>query len=189
MNNEKNNLYVLRYKSSGHYYVGTAENLEERILKHWRRTSKLPQWSKLNKSKNGFIFYWFRFNGDGVSRSEADLCENHLAKLIARQIKFINEKKFIKEVHVGNNDFIDGKPERNKEKYINDNDNNKMELNDIDKMIYNSLKGIKSLKPRKIKKRLLIECSEIGCVGQYHENDSWNRAVVWLKFSCENKEK
>lgn len=85
---QKNNLYVLRYKRFGHYYVGTAEQFDERMFVHWRRTSKLPEWSILNESKQGFIFYWFYIEGDGVSRSKADLCENHLAKLIDRKIKW-----------------------------------------------------------------------------------------------------
>lgn len=52
----KNNLYVLRYNETGNYYVGTAINLEKRMLVHWRRESKLPIWSKKNKSKKGFKY-------------------------------------------------------------------------------------------------------------------------------------
>ncbi len=181
------NLYVLRYKRFGHYYVGTAENFKERMLDHWKEISDAPQWSILNKSKQGFIFYWFIIEEDGVSRSDADLCENHLAKLIARKIKCINGKNFIKEVHVGNNNFIDGKPENNKEKYINNN-KNVMELNDIDKEIYNYLKKLRTLKSSKMKKRLSIKCFEVGCVGKYQEQDNWDDAVALIKFSCERKE-
>ncbi|MDE5802485.1 MAG: hypothetical protein K2I22_06170 [Lachnospiraceae bacterium] len=189
--NKKINLYVLRYKHSGHYYVGTAENFEKRMLVHWRRESgsvkRLPNWSFENKSKQGFIFYLFNIEGDGVSQSYADLCENHLAKLIARKIKYINEKKFIKEVHVGNNKFIDGKVGKyDKNNNVN---SNQKELNDIDKGIYMYLKNLKSLNPQKVNKRLSIKCIEIGCVSEYHQNDSWNEAVVRFKFSCENKEK
>lgn len=187
---EKWNLYVLRYKRFGHYYVGTAENFKERMLDHWKEISDAPQWSKVNRSKQGFIFYWFTIEENGVSRSDADLCENHLAKLITRRIKCINEKRFIKEVHVGNNDFIDGKPERNKEKHINNNDdNNKMEINDIDKEIYNYLKNLCSLKSTRMKKKLLIKCIEVGCVGNYHQEDKWDDSIVLFKFSHENKEK
>lgn len=187
---QKNNLYVLRYKRFGHYYVGTAERFDKRMFVHWRRTSKLPEWSILNESKQGFIFYWFYIEGDGVSRSKADLCENHLAKLIARKIKYINEKNFIKEVHVGNNNFIDGKPENNKEKYINRNDNieNKMEINDIEKEVYDYLKKLRSLKPLKIKKRLSIKCCRIGYIEEFHQNQchkSWEQ-VETLEFSCDN---
>lgn len=188
---KKNNLYVLRYKRFGHYYVGTAEDFGERMLVHWRRISKLPQWSSLNESKQGFIYYWFNIEGDGVSRSEADLCENHLAKLIARKIKCINEKNFIKEVHVGNNNFIDGKPESDKGKYINNNDNNntnKMELNDIDKEIFIYLTKLRSLKPIKLKKRLSIKCCRIGYIGEYHSNQCHKKLeqVERAKFLINN---
>lgn len=92
---KKNNLYVLRYNHSGNYYVGTAEDLQKRMTIHWRKKSrkKLPSWSRDNKSYKGFVFYWFHIEGNGVSRSHADLCENHLAKLITRKIEYINQKK------------------------------------------------------------------------------------------------
>lgn len=185
LSSEKNNLYVLRYKYSGNYYVGTAEDFKERMIEHWKEISDSPEWSKWNKSKQGFIFYWFFIEKDGVSRSDADLCENHLAKLIARKIKYINERDFIREVHVGNNKFIDGKTEYNRKKYINNEDNDQMELNDIDKEIYNYLKKLKSLKSFKMKKRLSIKCFEVGCVGKYQQNDSWDKAIVKFRFSCE----
>lgn len=186
--NEKINLYVLRYKYSGNYYVGTAENIESRMLVHWRRESasvkRLPNWSFKNKSKQGFIFYWFNIEGGGVSQSYADLCENHLAKLIARRIKNINEKNFIKEVHVGNGGFIDGVVPENPEDPEYDN-----KLNDIDKKIYIYLKNLRSLKPKKVSKRLSIKCFKIGCIGEYHQSDSWDKNVTWIEFSCDNKEK
>lgn len=56
MFSKKNNLYVLRYNDTGNYYVGTATNLEKRMLVHWRRESKLPIWSKKNKSKRDSNF-------------------------------------------------------------------------------------------------------------------------------------
>lgn len=186
---KKVKLYVLRYNYSGHYYVGTAENINKRMLVHWKRTSKskkrLPKWSRINKSTNGFIFYWFNIEGHGVSQSYADLCENHLAKLIARVIKCINEKKFIKKVHVGNSKFIDGRD--NKIKIVIDNTKN--EINDIDKEIYNYLKKLTSLKPKKVEKRLSIKCYEVGYVGKYHQNDSWDEVALSFKFSCEDEEK
>lgn len=67
------------------------------MLEHWKETSESPDWSKLNKSKQGFIFYWLIIEEDGVSRSDADHCENHLAKLIARKIKCINEKNSLRK--------------------------------------------------------------------------------------------
>ena len=190
--NEKNKLYVLRYKHSGNYYVGTAEDLKKRMSVHWKRISqskkRLPEWSSLNESTKGFIYYWFYIDGDGVSRSEADLCENHLAKLITRKIKYINEKNFIEKVHVGNNKFIDGiavEDKKDKNKYV---ENKGKKLNDIDKEIYNYLIKLRSLKPKKVKKRLSIKCFEIGYIGKYHQNDSWDEAVVLFKFSCGNRE-
>ncbi len=39
-NQEKWNLYVLRYNYSGNYYVETTLDFEERILDHWRRDSE-----------------------------------------------------------------------------------------------------------------------------------------------------
>ncbi len=109
-NKEKWYLYVLRYNYSGNYYVGITNNLENRMLVHWRRTStkrKLPIWSKMNKSTKGFRFYWFNINNIGVSQSYADHCENMLAKNVVKKIKDINNEKFIKKVHTGNGNCID----------------------------------------------------------------------------------
>lgn len=112
-NNKKNwNLYILRYNSSGNYYVGITENPEKRMLVHWRRKSKrkgLPKWSNINESKQGFKFYWFDIDKDVVSQSCADRRENQLAQRLFKKIIDVNNEKPIEEIHVGNGKFIDGK--------------------------------------------------------------------------------
>ena len=103
--NKKWNLYVLRYNYSGNYYVGTTPDFENRMLTHWRRTStnnNLPMWSKENKSINGFKYYWFKINKEGVEQGKAEHCENCLADLLVEEIKKLN-----KEIHVGNGKRID----------------------------------------------------------------------------------
>lgn len=191
---KKNNLYVLRYKTSGNYYVGTAEDLQNRMTDHWRKTSKkkVPGWSRENGSKEGFMFYWFHIEENGVSRSHVDLCENHLAKLITRKIKYINQKKYIREVHVVNNKFFNGSDigyNKNKSdisNYIKEKSG--ITIDDLDKEIYIYLTNLKSLKSPKIQKRLSIKCVKCGYVSKYHLYDNWNEAVVYLNFSNESTE-
>lgn len=175
---KKVNLYVLRYKYSGHYYVGTAEDFEKRMLVHWRRTStkrKLPIWSKMNKSTKGFRFYWFKINKNGVSQSEADHWENQLAKKLVDKIEDINNKKFIKKVHVGNGNCIDRKFRYDIKTVISDINH---EFNEIDEMIADFL-----INPEKLgfeKDEIKIECCNIGYLGEYHssQHDKSLREVV-----------
>lgn len=59
-----------------------------------------------------------------------------------------------------------------------------MELNDIDKELFIYLTKLRSLKPRKLKKRLSIKCCRIGYVGEYHLNQchkKWEQ-VEKVKF-------
>lgn len=184
---ENINLYVLRYNYSGHYYVGTAEDFEKRMLKHWRRNStskkRLPKWSSINKSTQGFIFFWFNIIESGVTQSHADFCENYLAIQIASKIKCINEDKFIKEVHVGNNKFIDGKD--NNIKIVIDDSKN--ELNYIDKKIMNYFKNPEPLKTKK--GEFQIKCCGFGFVEEYdcsQCNKSWNE-VTSVELPIDNE--
>lgn len=175
---KKINLYVLRYKYSGHYYVGTAEDFGKRMLVHWRRTStkrKLPIWSKMNKSTKGFRFYWFNVNKNGVSQSEADHWENQLAKKIVEKIYDINKKNFIKEVHVGNGNRIDRKYRYDIKTVISDIKN---EFNEIDEIIADFLINTEKLGFRK--DEVQIECCNIGYFEEYNSSQhdkSWREVV------------
>lgn len=182
MSSEKNsemfNLYVLRYNYSGNYYVGITNNFEKRMLVHWRRTSikrKLPIWSKMNKSTKGFRFYWFNINKNGVSQSEADHYESQLAKKIVEKIGYINNKKFIKNVHIGNGNCIDREYEYDTKIEIS---SIKNEFNDIDEMISDFL-----INPEKLgfkEDKIQIECCNIGYLGEYDSSQhdkSWREVV------------
>lgn len=175
---ENFNLYVLRYNYSGNYYVGITSNFEKRMFVHWRRTSikrKLPIWSKRNKSTRGFRFYWFNINKTGVSQSDADHCENCIADLLVKKIKNINNKMFIKNVHVGNGNVIDREYNNDTKIEINDVKN---EFNDIDEIIANCL-----INPEKLgfkEDGIQIECCSVGFLGEYHSSmhdKSWGEVV------------
>lgn len=173
----KNNLYVLRYNETGNYYVGTAINLEKRMLVHWRRESKLPIWSKKNKSKKGFKFYWFNIEKDGVSRSKADLCENRMAEILVGIIKKKNEEKFVKKIHVGNGSRYDlNIPVRNYS-YDNKSDNS---LNDIDKEIMIYLKEPEPLETKHGK--FSIKCHRIGCVDEFSQSKCNKNLIEVVSF-------
>lgn len=166
-NNKKNwNLYVLRYNYSGNYYVGTTENLERRMLVHWRRKSKekgLPKWSSLNKSKRGFKFYWFDIDKVVVSQSCADRCENQLAKRLVEELKKVNNGNFVEEIHVGNGKFIDGKENNYGVKRTVDNSIKR----DIDNKIEEFLRKPILLKLEKINGEVLIRHINMGNIGEY----------------------
>lgn len=184
--NKKWNLYVLRYNYSGNYYVGTTPDFENRMLIHWRRTSinnNLPMWSKENKSINGFKYYWFKINKEGVEQGEAEHCENYLAGLLVEEIKKLN-----KEVHVGNGKFVDTEEIKVIEIEIKDIEN---DLNEIDEKIADYLKQLEFLKHNTIEEELSIKCFEIGSVGEYDNsqcNEKWSN-VSSIEFSSDNKEK
>lgn len=184
--NKKWNLYVLKYNYSGNYYVGTTPDFENRMLIHWRRTSvnnNLPIWSRDNKSTDGFKYYWFKINKEGVEQGEAEHCENYLAELLVEEIK-----KLDKEVHVGNGKRIDTEDTYVIEIEINSIEKN---LNNMDKEIADYLKSLEFIKSLKINEKLSIECCEIGCVGKYDNSQShksWND-VALIEFSIDNKEK
>lgn len=181
--NKKWNLYVLRYNYSSNYYVGTTPDFENRMLIHWKRTStknNLPTWSKENKSINGFKYYWFKVNEDGVEQGEAEHCEDCLAKLLVEKIKELN-----KEVHVGNGKFVDTEEFKVIAIEVNGIENN---LNDVDKEIMDYLKKLKFIKPQEDKGELSIECCRIGCVGEYDHSQchkSW-KEVELVEFSSSN---
>lgn len=174
MFSKRNNLYVLRYNHSGNYYVGTTKNFEKRMLDHWRKSSKSPIWSRNNTSTNGFKFYWFNINGNGVSRSEADLCENSMAEKIFDIIRKKNDEKFVKEIHVGNGSYYDVNIPVKEYKY-NAKNKDKIPLNDIDKEIMKCLKKIDNLEVGKNK--IPIKCWRIGCVEEFHQSKC-NKSLI-----------
>ena len=184
--NKQWNLYVLRYNYSGNYYVGTTPDFENRMLIHLRRTStnnNLPMWSKENKSINGFKYYWFKINKEGVEQGEAEHCEDYLADLLVKEIKRLN-----KEIHVGNGKRIDTEDTSVIEIEVNGIEKN---LNSIDKEITDYLKSLKLIYPQKVAEELSIECCEIGCVGEYDHsqcNKSWSD-VASIEFSIDDIEK
>lgn len=174
MFSKRNNLYVLRYNKSGNYYVGTTKNFEKRMLDHWRKTSKSPKWSQKNTSTNGFKFYWFNINGNGVSRSEADICENRMAEKLFEIISKKNNEKFIKEIHVGNGSHYDVNiPVEDYNYSGKDKDENT--LNDIDKEIMEYLKKAETL--RVGEKNISIKCWRIGYIGEFHQNKC-NKSLI-----------
>lgn len=181
--NKKWNLYVLRYNYSGNYYVGTTPDLENRMLTHWRRTStnnNLPMWSKENKSINGFKYYWFKINKEGVEQGEAEHCENYLADLLVEKIKKLN-----KEIHVGNGKRID-----TEDTYVIEIEVNGIEksLNNIDKEITDYLKSIKLINSPKVNEVLSIECCRIGYVGEYDHSQCKKslRDVESIEYSIDS---
>lgn len=105
-------IYVLKYKSTGNYYVGVTPNLWKRMLIHWRRISyknNLPKWSFLNRSRLGFKFFWFKCDSHILSQSEADRLENEISFLILSFIEPLNKKSNQFDAHVGNSNLKDGK--------------------------------------------------------------------------------
>ena len=109
------NLYVLRYNSTGNYYVGIQNRgWPERMLDHWRGTTgpQVPDWSYMNKSGEGFTCYWYKVkkvksSHYGVGKALADRCENQLAKMLADKISTIAPEKAMRPL-VANNRFING---------------------------------------------------------------------------------
>lgn len=174
MLSKRNNLYVLRYNQSGNYYVGTTKNFEKRMLDHWRKKSKSPEWSKSNTSTNGFKFYWFNINGNGVSRSEADHCENRMAEILFEIIRKKNNEKFVKEIHVGNGSHYDVNIPVKKYKYNGDN-KDESPFNDIDKEIMEYLKKDEPLKVGK--KEFSIKCWRIGHIEEFHQSKC-NKSLI-----------
>lgn len=163
--NKKYKLYVLRYNSSGNYYVGITKSLGKRMLVHWRGTSKrrLPQWSSRNKSKRGFKFYWFDIDKDVVSQSCADRCENQLAQQLLKKIIDVNNKKFIEEIHVGNGKFVDGKEDNYG---VNITADNSIKRN-IDNKIEAFFKNPIPLELKKVNEEILLRNIKIGNIGEY----------------------
>lgn len=175
------NLYVLRYNSSGNYYVGITENLKRRMLVHWRKKSKskrkgLPEWSKRNESEKGFKFYWFDIDKDVVSQSCADRCENRLAQRLYEKIKDVNNEKPIEEIHVGNGKFVDCKEDNYDVNKTVDNSRKR----DIDSKIEVFLKNPISLNLEKVNEEILIRNIKIGNIGEYDIsqcNKKWDDIV------------
>lgn len=164
-NRKRWNLYILRYNSSGNYYVGITENLERRMLVHWRRESRrkgLPKWSSLNESKEGFKFYWFDIDKEIVSQSCADRCENQLAQRLLEEIRDVDNENLIEEIHVGNGKFVDGK-ENNYDVNITSDNSIKR---DIDNKIEVFLKRSIPLILKKGNEEVLIRNIEISNIGE-----------------------
>lgn len=178
-NKKRWNLYILRYNCFGNYYVGITENLEKRMLVHWRRKSNrkgLPIWSSINKSGKGFKFYWFEIDKDVVSQSLADRCENQLAKLLIDKIKEFNTEKIFVEIHVGNGKFVDS--EENNYDVNNTFDN--FIKRDIDNEIEAFFKNPTSLILEKVNEEILIRNIKIGNIGEYDIsqcNKKWDDVV------------
>lgn len=182
-NNKKWNLYVLRYNYSGNYYVGTTINVERRMGEHWRRDSKsekrLPKWSRGNKSKKGFKFYWFYIENNGVKQGEAEHCEWELAELLLKEIKEISNEKLAEEVHVGNWKLVDFK------KY--DFESEPESVPSLDEKIEEYLKEPRTLDTENGK--FQIRCYAIGYIGEYNDsqcNKSWEE-VASIQFLNNNK--
>lgn len=100
-------LYVLRYKYSGNYYVGITPNLTKRMNIHFRRTSenpkRLPQWSRVNRSIQGFKCYWFELlNSHGNTHSSASLVENEVGAIIERKLNSFQNQNIQFYVNWGN---------------------------------------------------------------------------------------
>jgi GIY-YIG catalytic domain. len=97
-------LYVLRYDFSGYYYVGITPDLEERMNKHKRRSTeniqRLPRWSYLNRSKEGFRYYWFELTRNEKTQDSANYAENALTRHIANEIEKIVKKQKYKNLNI-----------------------------------------------------------------------------------------
>lgn len=177
--NNKYKLYVLRYNSSGNYYVGNTKKLKRRMLVHWRRDSqgkRLPKWSSINNSKRGFKFYWFEIDKDVVSQSCADHCENQLAKRLVEEIKKVSNGNFSEEIHVGNGKFVDNKEDNYDVDITVDN----YIKRDIDNEIEVVLKKPILLNLEKINEKTLIKHINIGNIGEYDSgmcNKKWNEII------------
>ena len=172
MNSKRNNLYVLRYNHSGNYYVGTTRNFEKRMLDHWRKESKSPIWSQKNTSTEGFKFYWFNINGNGVSRSEADKCENCMAEKLLEIIRNNNNEKSVRKIHVGNGPYYDLNMPVKPYDYDGE---DAPPLNDIDKEIMEYLKKAEPLKVGE--KNISIKCWRIGHIGEFHQSQC-NKSLI-----------
>lgn len=174
---EKWNLYVLRYNYSGNYYVGTTPDFEDRMLDHWRKTSEkknLPIWSKKNKSKKGFKFFWFKIENEGVEQGEAEHCEWELARLLVDEIKKISHENPLEKIHVGNCGLVDCK------EY--DFESEPEPTPSLDEKIEEYLKESRILDTKNGK--FQIRCYAIGYVGEYNDgqcNKSWEE-VALIRF-------
>lgn len=185
--NNKFKLYVLRYNHSGNYYVGINENLEKRMLVHWRRKSKkkgVPNWSIDNKSQKGFKFYRFDIEGDAVSQSHADRCEDQLAKWFAQKIKEINDKKFIAEVYVSNGLLVDASGERKarKVKITTDDPDKKRIDSKIEEILKAQPENTITLKLNKGNEEVKIRHTKTGIVEEYGHskcNKTWDGVVKY----------
>ncbi|MHC5216661.1 hypothetical protein ACYSNR_08330 [Enterococcus sp. LJL128] len=88
------NLYVLKYKRTGNYYVGTAPDWRDRIYVHQTKTSSRAlgsQPSELNKSNAGF--YYFVYGVDGFEIDESRLGTNQSVSKINQSISYMIENE------------------------------------------------------------------------------------------------
>ncbi|MCM1101885.1 MAG: hypothetical protein NC079_09445 [Clostridium sp.] len=185
--NNKFKLYVLRYNHSGNYYVGINENLEKRMLVHWRRESYkkgVPNWSIDNKSQKGFKFYWFDIEKDAVSQSCADCCEDQLAEWFAQKIKEINDKEFFAEVYVSNGLLVDASGERKVRKVnITTDDPDKKRIDSkIEEILKTQPENTITLKLNKGNGEVKIRHTKTGIVEEYGHskcNKTWDDVVEY----------
>lgn len=83
-------LYILKYKKTGNYYVGATDKLKSRMNKHRRRTSEKSiraQQSVLNKSVEGFYFFWYEIEGIEPTQSNSNIIENILEKYVENWVE------------------------------------------------------------------------------------------------------
>lgn len=94
-------IYVLKYKRTGNYYVGTAPNWKSRIKVHHTKTApkKLnSNPSKFNKANEGFYYFVYEINGVKIDKQK--LGENQNISDIEQSISCIVENaltKFLKD--------------------------------------------------------------------------------------------
>lgn len=83
-------LYILKYKKTGNFYVGATDNLKSRMNKHRLRTSKKNLHAKqsiLNKSVEGFYYFWYKIEGIEPTQSNSNMVENILEKYVGNWVE------------------------------------------------------------------------------------------------------
>lgn len=181
-------VYVLRYKATGNYYVGNTPKVKGRMETHWRKTSaknsSLPAWSEANKSTEGFEYYLFESADQSImDQSTASDCENNLQKEIWN---------FIKSEQLANIAVVN-------DHWLNDSDVDRARLKDykapvdggnknssekIDKFLMGSINKPLALGANNAKFRILLK--EKGEIDQYNPNvdnseREWHPVILWPK--------
>lgn len=183
-------LYVLRYNSTGNYYVGTTPDLAKRMLIHWRQTSlnsDLPIWSERNKSTLGFLCYWFNFDGKGLSQGKAEKCEAALCKLLVDKIRSEKTQRDCRCIYVSN-----GRKgyDKNSEFDIKF-DYTNPESSIIDDEISKFLKSISLLDlPPENTEHYKIKCHKAYNIGEYNPedcNNEWDKVASTTYNICAHR--